>query len=117
MPRESRSVGPGPGETPGATSITDGERSCSEVAAGVPPALGPIRDSSRAPDTRAGMTGEAALERSVCHYIVQDSIGPGQRDRSEARRAYASVEACCASTVLPRLIGSAPPRWRPWRAG
>jgi hypothetical protein len=34
-----------------------------------------IRDSSRAPDTRPGMTSRTAPVQKPCHYIMQDSIG------------------------------------------
>jgi hypothetical protein len=35
-----------------------------------------FRDSSRAPDIRAGMTAKTALVPEPFHYIVQDSIIP-----------------------------------------
>src|SRR5216683_4578213 len=57
-----------------------------------------IRDSSRAPDTRAGMTEKFRPSGRACHYLVQDSItrntsmGLGRAGRSHA------LIACRADT-------------------
>jgi hypothetical protein len=47
--------------------------------AAVPVCFGPfrpwLRDSSRAPATRAGMTEATVLQQNRCHYLLQFSIG------------------------------------------